>query len=430
LITDPTIQKKHDPYAALRVRDFRLYIFGRFSNTIAFQIVEVVIGWQVFALTKDPLSLGLLGLAEAIPAITISLYAGHLSDTKSRRKIALFALSVLFLCILSLLFISTDIQNIYLKFGTLPIYCIIFLSGLSSGFLAPSVIAFSYQLIPPDLAPNASAWRSSSWQTGAIVGPALGGLLYGFFGAGTAYSIAAGLALIGPISIYLIPEQQAIIREREEKIIESLKKGIGFVFRNQIIVGALSLDLFAVLFGGAVALLPVYASDILEIGPEGLGILRASPAVGAALMALWMTRRPLHGKIGKKLFFAVIGFGITIIIFGVSLNPILSVFMLALGGAFDSVSVIIRSTLLQLSTPNEMRGRVEAVNMMFIGSSNEIGAFESGVAAKLLKVVPSVVFGGIMTLLSVAVTSRVAPVLRKLTYEELLSRAQIQNETK
>ena len=422
--------KKHDPYAALRIRDFRLYILGRLSNTIAFQIVEVVIGWQVFALTKDPLSLGLLGLAEAIPAITVSLYAGHLSDNKSRRKIALIALSVLFLCILSLLFISTDIQNIYQKFGTFPIYCIIFLSGLSSGFLAPSVIAFSYQLVPQELAPNASAWRSSSWQIGAIVGPAMGGLLFGFFGASVAYSIAATLAMIGPISIYFIPEQQAIIREREEKIIESLRKGIGFVFKNQIIVGALSLDLFAVLFGGAVALLPIYASDILKIGPEGLGILRASPAVGATLMALWMTRRPLHGKIGKKLFYAVIGFGITIIIFGVSLNPILSVCMLALGGAFDSVSVIIRSTLLQLSTPNDMRGRVEAVNMMFIGSSNEIGAFESGVAAKLLKVVPSVIFGGVMTLISVAVTSRIAPVLRKLTYEELLSSAQIQNQTK
>ena len=424
-----SLTPKHDPYAALRIRDFRLYILGRFSNTIAFQIVEVVIGWQVFALTKDPLSLGLLGLAEAIPALSVSLYAGHLSDNKSRRKIALIALSVLFLCILSLFFISTDIQNIYQKFGTLPIYCVIFLSGLSSGFLAPSVIAFSYQLVPQELAPNASAWRSSSWQTGAIVGPALGGLLYGFFGPSVAYTIAATLALIGPISIYFIPEQQAIVREREEKILESLKKGIGFVFRNQIIIGALSLDLFAVLFGGAVVLLPVYASDILKIGPEGLGILRASPAIGATLMALWMTRRPLHGKIGKKLFFAVIGFGITIIIFGVSLNPILSVCMLALGGAFDSVSVIIRSTLLQLSTPNDMRGRVEAVNMMFIGSSNEIGAFESGVAAKLLKVVPSVIFGGVMTLVSVAVTSRIAPVLRKLTYEELLSGAQIQNET-
>lgn len=421
---------KHDPYAALRIRDFRLFILGRFSNTIAFQIVEVVIGWQVYSLTKDPLSLGLLGLAEAIPAIAVSLYAGHLSDSKSRRTISLVALSVLFLCVLSLLGISSNLQLVYASFGTLPIYGVVFMMGLSSGFLAPSAIAFSYQLIPPELAPNASAWRSSSWQTGAIVGPALGGLLYGFFGATVAYSVSAGLALYGIFSLYIIAEQQAIVREHKEKIIESLKQGIRFVFRNQIIVGALSLDLFAVLFGGAVALLPVYASDILKIGPEGLGILRASPAIGATLTALWMTRRPLHGKIGKKLFIAVIGFGITIIMFGVSRNPILSVFMLAAGGAFDSVSVIVRSTLLQLSTPNEMRGRVEAVNMMFIGSSNEIGAFESGVAAKLLGVIPSVVFGGAMTLVSVGVTSRVAPVLRKLQYEELLSRAQIQNETK
>jgi hypothetical protein len=235
--------------------------------------------------------------------------------------------------------------------------------------------------------------------------------------------------IIGIICLFLIPERPPIVRQKEETIMESLKQGIRFVFKNQIIVGALSLDLFAVLFGGAVALLPVYARDILKIGPEGLGVLRASPAVGATLMALWMAHRPLHGAIGRKLFVAVIGFGTTIIVFGISHNPILSVFVLAAGGAFDSVSVIIRSTLLQLSTPNEMRGRVEAVNMMFIGSSNEIGAFESGVAARLLGVIPSVVFGGCMTLVSVGVTSRIAPVLRNLRYEELLSRAQIAKET-
>ncbi|MEP7234070.1 MAG: MFS transporter [Ignavibacteriota bacterium] len=420
---------KHDPYAALRIRDFRLYIFGRLSNTIAFLIVEVVIGWEVFALTKDPLSLGLIGLAEAIPAISVSLYAGHLSDSKSRKKISLIAQGVLLICIFTLLLISSNLEFIYRSYGTTPIYAVIFVMGLSSGFLAPSIIAFSYQLIPSELAANASAWRSSAWQIGAIVGPAVGGLLFGYFGPFAAYSTALVLASFGTLCIFLIPEQAPTIKSRKETVSESLKKGIQFVFRNQIIVGALSLDLFAVLFGGAVALLPVYASEILKIGPEGLGILRASPAIGAAITALWMAHTPMKGAIGKKLFLAIIGFGLTIIVFGISLNPVLSVCILALGGAFDSVSVVIRSTLLQLSTPNEMRGRVEAVNMMFIGSSNEISAFESGVAAKVLGVVPSVVFGGIMTLLSVGATWRIAPVLRNLKYDELLSRAQITNRT-
>jgi hypothetical protein len=224
--------------------------------------------------------------------------------------------------------------------------------------------------------------------------------------------------IIGTSCFYFIPSRH-VPNAKEETIYESLKKGIQFVFGNQVILGALSLDLFAVLFGGAVAMLPVYASDILKVGPEGLGVLRAAPAIGAVLVALWMTRRPLNGAIGKKLFAVVIGFGLTIIVFGISKSMILSVIMLAAGGGFDSVSVIIRSTLLQLSTPNSMRGRVEAVNMMFIGSSNEIGAFESGVAAKLLGVIPSVVFGGCMTLVSVAVTSKWAPILRKLDYKEL-----------
>lgn len=423
-----TIQKKHDPYAALRIRDFRLLIIGRFSNTIAFQIMEVVIGWQIYALTKDPLSLGLVGLVEAIPSISVSLYAGHLSDVKSRRKIALTTGCILFLCMISLLVISFRLEDIYARFGTLPIYAVIFIIGIASGFLAPSIIAFSYQLIPPELASNASAWRSSSWQTGAIVGPAMGGLLFGFIGAPGAYTVGASLLVVGITCLFRIPERPPIIRKKEETITESLKQGIRFVFKNQTIVGALSLDLFAVLFGGAVALLPVYAKDILKIGPEGLGVLRAAPAVGATLTALWMTRRPLNGAIGKKLFFAVLGFGLTIIVFGISKEPILSVAMLALGGAFDSVSVIVRSTLLQLSTPNEMRGRVEAVNMMFIGSSNEIGAFESGLAARLLGVVRSVVFGGTMTLVSVAITSRVAPKLWKLRFEELMEQVPSQNK--
>jgi MFS family permease len=410
---------KHDPYAALRIREFRLFVIARLVNNIGLQIFDVAVAWQIYSLTKDPLSLGLVGLFVAVPAISISLYGGHISDRKNRRAISLVMLYLLTLNTIALLVISLNIHEIYAQDGTAPFYVILFMGGLESGLLAPSIVAFSYLLIPKDHAANASAWRSSSWQLAAIAGPALGGLLYGFIGATGTYAASALLTLLGTLCIWFIPSQPVASVASGETIYESLKKGIHFVFKNQIIVGALSLDLFAVLFGGAVAMLPVYASDILVIGPQGLGILRASPAIGAVIVALWMTRHPLHGAVGKKLFIAVIGFGITIIIFGISKSMILSVIMLAAGGGFDSVSVIIRSTLLQLSTPNAMRGRVEAVNMMFIGSSNEIGAFESGVAAKILGVIPSVVFGGCMTLLSVAVTGKLVPVLRKLDYKEL-----------
>jgi MFS family permease len=319
--------------------------------------------------------------------------------------------------------VSFHVDSVYAKFGPMPFYAIMFISGTASAFFSPAIISFGTQLIEPELYATASAWRSSTWQTGAIAGPALGGLLYGFVGAKGGYIVVGALFLLSLFWIFLIPGRGIPKSNGQEGIIDSLKQGIKFVFKNQIIVGALSLDLFAVLFGGAVAMLPVYASDILNIGPEGLGLLRAAPSVGAVVVALWMAHRPLSGEVGKKLFAVVLAFGITIIIFGISENVILSVAMLALGGAFDSVSVIIRSTLLNLSTPNEMRGRVEAVNLMFIGSSNEIGAFESGVAAKILGVVPSVVFGGCMTLVSVFTTSRLAPVLRKLTYSELTAQA-------
>ena len=313
------------------------------------------------------------------------------------------------------------LETVYLGYGTLPIYIILFVAGLASGFLAPAVIAFNYEIVPAEMAPNAAAWRSSSWQSAAIAGPALGGILYGFMGAGGAYTVACLLFILGIIFIYLIPNRPPIVKEKTETIWNSLKEGIQFVFRNQFIVGALSLDLFAVLFGGAVALLPVFASDILKIGPEGLGVLRAAPAVGAVLMALWQAHRPMKGAIGKKLFIAVLCWGVTIIVFGISKNVYLSILVLSLGGALDSISVIIRATLVQVATPNEMRGRVEAVNMMFIGSSNEIGAFESGVAARLLGVVPSVVFGGCMTLVSVLVTAKLAPKLWRMKYEEFVA---------
>lgn len=397
--------------------------------TMAFQMQEVIIGWTVFALTKDPLALGLVGLIAVLPEISVSLYTGHISDRKDRKVITLTAMGVLMGLAVVFLVLSSNMHEAYSRFGVMPIYEILFCAGISFGFLSPSISAFGLQLLPEELYANASSWRSSTWQTGAIAGPALGGLLYGFIGPTWSFGVVLLFFVIAITCMAMIPSKGVPKLIEGETLGESLKKGIQFVFRNQVIVGSLSLDLFAVLFGGAVAMLPFFASDILMIGPTGFGILRAAPSIGAVVVALWMTQRPLKGFIGKKLFFAVMGFGLTIIVFGLSQNVYLSLAMLALGGAFDSVSVVIRSTLLNLSTPNEMRGRVEAVNMMFIGSSNEIGWFESGVAAKILGLVPSVVFGGIMTLLSVGVTSKVAPVLRNLRYEDLLHSTKSSEQT-
>lgn len=390
---------------------------ARFALTFALQMQVVIVGWQVYDLTRDPLSLGLIGLAEALPSLSVSLYAGHLADLHDRRKIIVNSLAVLVLCSFALFFFTLDVSSVLETFGVSAIYAVIFLSGLARGFMGPSVFGLIGQLVPRPLLPKASAWNSTAWQTAAIVGPAVGGLIYAYVGITATYLLDALLVTIALYFVWLIPSQGKMPAQAEESIKDRLLSGVKFVFGNQIIVGALSLYLFAVLFGGAVALLPVFAAEILKVGPEGLGILRAAPAIGATFVALALAHRPTMSKAGTKLLWAVAGFGICIIIFGISKNFYLSLAALALSGALDSISVIVRSTILQLHTPDHMRGRVSAVNSMFIGSSNEIGAFESGLAAKLLGVVPSVIFGGGMTLLTVGITAFKAPKLRELELE-------------
>jgi MFS family permease len=347
----------------------------------------------------------------------VSLYAGHLADLHDRRKIIVNSLAVLVFCSFALFFFTLDISPVLDSFGVTAIYAVIFLSGLARGFMGPSVFGLIGQIVPRPLLPKASAWNSTAWQTAAIIGPAVGGLIYAYVGITATYLLDAVLVAVALYLIALIPSLGKVHQIAEETMKDRLLSGVKFVFGNQIIVGALSLDLFAVLFGGAVALLPVFAKEILEVGPQGLGILRAAPAIGAAIVALALAHRPTMSNAGTKLFWCVAGFGICMIVFGISRNFYLSLIALAVSGALDSISVIVRSTILQLHTPDHMRGRVSAVNSMFIGSSNEIGAFESGVAAKLLGVVPSVIFGGSMTLLTVGITALKAPKLRKLELE-------------
>lgn len=402
------------PYAALKLPDFRLFVTARFCITLAIQMQGVAVAWQVYDLTGDPLSLGLIGLAEAIPSISVSLYAGHIADIVQRKKIILICVFTLLVCSLALLFFTLEPGAFILEYGAVSIYAVIFVSGLARGFLTPAMFSYMPQLVPRELYSNAITWNSTLWETAAIGGPALGGFLFGFVGIRATYTADVLLMLIGIFLAIGVSNKPLPPESEEQGIVEKIRAGLRFVFHNQIILGAISLDLFAVLFGGAVALLPIFAKEILFVGPEGLGLLRAAPSVGALMMAFYITHNPITKNTGRTLLYCVAGFGVCMILFAVSTNFWLSLFLLMMSGVFDCISVIIRGTLLQTLTPENMKGRVSAVNHIFIGSSNEIGMFESGVAARVLGVVPSVIFGGCMTLVSVSVIAYLAKSLRKL----------------
>ena len=409
----------HDPYLALRLPEYRRLLSARVCLTVATQIQGVTVAYQIYKLTGDPLALGLIGLAEAIPSIVVSLYAGHVADSVRRKNIIMGAVAVLLVCAAALFSLTHPVGAALLakdQLFTLPLYAVLFVSGIARGFLGPALFAFMPQLLPdrPTLA-SAITWSSTTWQAAAVLGPAIGGLLFAKYGIRMAYGIDALLTLLALLLFLSIAGRPLPAREGEElSLKESVLSGVQFIFANQIVLAALSLDLFAVLFGGAVGLLPIFADDILHVGVDGLGYLRAAPAVGSVLMAVLLTFFPLRRRAGRKLLWAVAGFGVATIAFALSKSFGLSLFLLFLTGVFDSVSVIVRSTLIHTYTPEYMKGRVSAVNNIFIGSSNEIGAFESGAAARLMGTVSSVVFGGLMTLLVVAVTSWRAAKLRRL----------------
>jgi MFS family permease len=418
-MTQKVFPAAHDSYAALRFPVFRRFIASVVTLTVATQIQAVVVGWQIYAVTKDPLSLGLVGLAEAVPFIAIALFAGHVADRTNRRRVVALATVAMLACAAALL-AFTLVPATLARGRVWPVYAVIFASGVARSFLQPARQALGAELVPRELYPNAVAWRSSVWQFAAVVGPALGGLLYGFGDAAVAYGVDMALVAVALVAIVLlgrVPLPSAPIPTAvaaNESIAESLGAGIRFVRSEPVLLAALTLDLFSVFFGGATALLPIFAADILHVGPEGLGVLRAAPSVGAVVMSLVLAHRPPLRRSGAVLLVNVALFGLAMIGFGLSRGFLLSTVLLVISGAVDMVSVVIRSTLLQVSTPPELLGRVSSVNQIFIGSSNEIGAFESGVAARVLGTVPSVVFGGLMTLLVVGVTAWRVPELRKL----------------
>jgi MFS family permease len=407
-----TENKKHDPFAVLRNKEFLLFLNTRFFMTMAIQMQGVIVGLQIYKHTRDELALGMIGLAEAIPFIITSLFSGHVADTYNRKRIIVFSTASLLLSTLILLYFSSNSTEMLLRYGTFPIFLVIGLTGIIRGFISAALTPFMSQLLSREWYTSAATWNSSVWHTGAVLGPPVAGFLCALsFDA--AYEINLIFIILSIFSLFFIKSRPVPQKEKKETLRESLSAGVKFVFSNQLILGPISLDLFAVLFGGAVAMLPVYADKVLHVGEVEFGFLRAIPAVGAVVTAIIMAYYPPTKKAGKNLFLSIGAFGVATILFGLSTNYYWSLFFLFLTGAFDNVSVVIRHTVLQLATPDHMRGRVSAVNSIFIGSSNEIGAFESGLAARLMGLVPSVVFGGAMTVLIVGTTAKLAPKLRK-----------------
>jgi MFS family permease len=417
--------RQDSAYDVLKIKDYRSYLIARTFITFGTNILATVVGWQIYEYTKDTFSLGLIGLAEFLPFLVVTLLGGYVADIFDRKKIIQTCVFFYVLCAFTLFMLSTNYKTVIDSYGVSPIYIIISLTGLVRGFLGPAQSAFAAQLVPQALLTNAATWSTMSWHIASIGGPAVGGLLYAFSkGAWSSYGLVSLLAAIGllfvfSIKSYHVEKNKTSISDKgeslkEEGFFDSVKNGIDFVFNNQIILASLALDMFAVLFGGAVALLPAFAKDILIMGPEGLGILRAAPAVGALMMAIYLAKNPPTVNAGKNLLLAVAGFGVCTILFAFSTNFWFSALMLAGTGFCDNFSMVIRGTIVQLYTPNEMRGRVSSVNSLFIGSSNELGAFESGLAAKMMGLVPSVVFGGTMTLFVVLTTWLKAPKLRSL----------------
>lgn len=401
-------------FEVFRARSFTAFLFGRFSLTLAVQIQAVSISLLVYDRSKDAMALGLTGLAEAATFMLFILPGGYWADIFPRKRMIMLSTALFALCAGILAYFSFYPEKITLT----ELYVLIGLTGIARAIGGPSMQSLIPNLVKRELVPQGIAWNTGFWQTASVAGPALGGLLYGYCGVHYAFSTAlalTGLALLlfGTIAVKATPNT------RKEPLYESLRSGISFVAKHRIILPALTLDLFAVLFGGAVALLPLFNDQVLKSGPEALGWLRAAPSIGAVIISVILARRPPMQQTGIKLFASVALFGVCIIAFALSTNYWISFALLLFSGAFDAVSVLIRSMIVQLYTPDEMRGRVSSVNSIFIGSSNEIGAFESGLAAKIMGLVPSVIFGGCMTLLVSLTIAMKAGKLRKLNFEQI-----------
>lgn len=394
---------------------FRRLLLYRIGATLSYQITMVAVGWHIYEITNSVISLGLIGLAELVPYFLLALYAGHAVDHYSRKLIAAIACMIHVLVALLL----TAIALGWLMPPVPLIYCAVALIGAGRAVLRPSYTAIFGQIIPRKDLPRYTAYASSAFQICVVAGPGLGGLMIGFAGLEWTYLLAAICGVIGLWGVTFIHAPQEKVSQLSGHIFKSLLEGFDYVRKHELILGIMALDMFAVLFGGAVSILPAFVKEVLDAGPEALGILRAAPAAGAVLTGIYLAKRPLLTDSGRHLFLSVAGFGVAIIAFGLSTNMWVCALFLFISGCFDSISVVIRSSIMQLTTPDHMRGRISAINGIFIGSSNELGALESGIAASMLGLVPSIVFGGAATIAIVLITYKLAPHLSKLHLKDI-----------
>lgn len=399
---------KQDPYGALRQRDFRLLIVGRFISSLGGQMLFFAISWEMWLRTRDAFVLGLVGLVQVIPIILISLPAGHVADQFNRRRIVLLTQLVFAICSLSLAAVST------FQWPLVWVFVILFVFGLARAFNETASSTLLPESVPPHLFGNAATWSSSAWQTASIVGPALAGGVIAMVGQVTWIYIADAVAALAFVLLVTQMQGKPLPLSKKTETWASLKEGMRFLRETKVLLAAITLDMFAVMFGGAVALMPVYATDVLNVGPEWLGVMRAAPSIGAITVTFLLAYLPPFRKTGVTLLWAVSGYGLATIVFGVSSNIWLSITMLGILGGLDNISVVIRSTMMLTQVPDEMRGRASAINAIFIGGSNELGQFESGVVASILGPVGAVVAGGIGTLLVVLGVAKVWPDLIKL----------------
>ena len=395
---------------------FALVLLYRISAMLSYQIVAVTVGWHIYQITHNAFSLGLIGLAEILPFFCVAPFAGYLVDHLPRRRLGMAASLGLLLTAAMLLVVAKGWAG---EHGTWPIYAAVAVTGMVRSFLTPVYNALFARVLPRASFARGASVGSVAFQAGMVLGPALGGVLVGWGGNALSYGVAGVMAVLAALALLPLRVAEPLATGPRAPIFRSIAEGTRFVFSNQVMLGAMALDMFSVLLGGAVSMLPAFIHDILQHGPEGLGILRGAPALGSVLVGLWLARHPLQRNAGRVLMFAVAGFGLATIGFGLSRHFWLSAVILLAYGIFDGVSVVVRSTILQLATPDEMRGRVSAINGIFIGSSNELGAFYDGGMARLIGLVPAVVLGGCITLVVVATTAWKAPKLRRLNLRDL-----------
>ena len=412
------LPETNDPFASVRIPEYRNLMFARFSFIMALRMMGTLVGWWIYELTNAPFAIGIIGLSEVIPALSMALYAGHRIDQSEKRKLILKCVFFYFCAAAVLLLLSTSLIHDHLNkhWIAVCIYSVIFCTGIIRSFSGPSFSAMLGYIVPKETLQNATTWNQGTWLSASVTGHASAGFLIAFLGITGTLSIVCFLIVFAFIMLTRLAPKPPLPENAEKKTWESVKEGLRYVFKTKELLGAVSLDMFAVLFGGAVAMVRVYARDIVKIGSIGYGWLNAASDIGSVCIVVLLTLSPMQKSQGKKLFLAVAGFGICIIAFAFSKWFLLSFFALLLSGMLDGVSVVVRGTIMQLKTPDHMRGRVMSVSSMFVNSSNELGQFESGVAAKLMGVVPSVAFGGCMTLLVVLITWFKAPSLRKMEY--------------